>query len=160
MATCFVKKTGLLLKAIRKLLNVCAKTNIRDKWLTFRQPMSQCIRENLCLFAEERYHYWWIFENQSSLEFWDWLLCNVTMSIKSSICCYHLGWSRWPRFLGNKQPPDLCVISVVDFRCTRSLAESSPISFPLGWIDFSMKLSFSKGTLDYQVVYPMYHTKT
>ena len=50
MTTCFVRKADLLPKAIKKMSNVCTKTNIPDKWLTFRQPMSRCKRDNLCLF--------------------------------------------------------------------------------------------------------------
>ena len=56
MTTCFVRKAGLLPKAIKKMSNACTKTNIPDKCLTFRQPMSRCNRDNLCLFEEEGYH--------------------------------------------------------------------------------------------------------
>ena len=52
ITACFVKKAGLLPKALKEMSNVCTKTNIPDKWVTFRQPMSRCNRENLCLFVE------------------------------------------------------------------------------------------------------------
>ena len=56
MATFFVRKAGLLPKAIKKMLNVCTKTNILNKLLTFWQPMSRCNQDNLCLFLNEGKH--------------------------------------------------------------------------------------------------------
>ena len=56
MATCIVRKAGLLPKAIEKLPNVCKKTNILNTWLTFWQPMSRCSQDNLCLFVNEGKH--------------------------------------------------------------------------------------------------------
>ena len=49
------------------------------------------------------------------LEFWNWLLCNVTMSIKSVVCCYHLGLVFWER---NGHRTYAFPISVDDFRWT------------------------------------------
>ena len=48
MTTCFVRKAGLLPKAVKKMSSVCTETNIPEKWLTFRQPMSRCNSEIGC----------------------------------------------------------------------------------------------------------------